>query len=153
LRALGERPRQLEDEMQRARRRAGAPGQPAPATEGDVSAALRGLGREQADRLGNVYDRAISSGRNREEAMAAVTRASAIGAARAETSATPAEVRAFRTIGSAPPHAFSAGLDAARAEQPQPGSSELGRATTQPIIPPGAPHRPPAPSKRPGGVS
>lgn len=153
LRTLGERPRQLEDEMQRARRRAGAPGQPAPATDGDVAGALRGLGEQQAGRLGNVYDRAIASGRNREEAMAAVTRASAIGAARAETGSSAGEARSFRTLGSAPPHAFSAGLDAYRAEQSRAATAEGVRTQRIPDVPTSAPTRSDAPARRPGGVS
>lgn len=159
MRALGERPRQLEDEMHRARRRAGAPGQPAPATEGDVAASLRQLGSERARQLGNVYDRAVSSGRNREEAMAAVTSASAIGAARAEQAGSPAAVRAFSTLGAAPPHAFSAGLDAYRADLPQEagGQNQPNPLRGRPVAPtelPGAgTERSAGPSRDPGGVS
>jgi len=156
---LGDRPRQLEDEMHRARRRAGAPGQPAPATDGDVAASLRQLGPERAGQLGNVYDRAIASGRNREEAMAAVTSASAIGAARAEHAGRPAAARSFSTIGSAPAHAFSAGLDAYRAEVPEERAGQHGPAAL-PGRPPAVPDRPAAradrpsaTSRRPGGVS
>lgn len=156
---LGDRPRQLEDEMRRARRRAGAPGQPAPATDGDVAASLRQLGTERAGQLGNVYDRAIASGRNREEAMAAVTSASAIGAARAEHAGRPAAARSFSTIGSAPAHAFSAGLDAYRAEAPQERTGQHGpaalpgRPPAEPDRPAARADRPSATSRRPGGVS
>lgn len=153
LRTLGERPGQLEEEMRRARRRAGAPGQPAPATDGDVAGALRGLGAQPAGRLGNVYDRAIASGRNREEAMAAVTRASAIGAARAETGSSAGEARSFHTLGSAPPHAFSAGLDAYRTERSQAAPPEHVQTPRILDVPTSVPTRSDVPARRPGGVS
>ncbi|MDW5592954.1 hypothetical protein VSS74_01305 [Conexibacter stalactiti] len=159
MRVLGDRPRELEEAMHRARRRAGAPGQPAPATDGDVATSLRQLGPERAGQLGNVYDRAIASGRNREEAMAAVTSASAIGAARAEHAGRPAAARSFSTIGSAPTHAFSAGLEAYRAELPQERAGQQGpvalpgRPPAEPDRPATRADRPTAPSRPPGGVS
>ena len=152
LQPIDERRRELEDGMQRSRRRAGAPGQPAPRTDADVAEALRRLGSSNANKLGNVYDRAIASGHNRDEAMAAVTRASAIGAARAEGS--PQAFPAFRTIGSAPAHAFASGLELYRSErgtEDPPPSSGSARIADRP--PASAPRRAGDAERRPGGVA
>jgi hypothetical protein len=117
LRALGDRPRELEEKMHNARRRAGRHGAAPAASGADVDSSLRQLGPEQARGIGNVFDRAIAAGRNREEAVAAVTRAASIGAAHAEARGKPDQQHAFETIGSAPAPAVANGLDAYRAQQ------------------------------------
>ncbi len=151
LQPIDERRRELEGEMQRDRRRAGAPGQPASKTDADVAHALQRLGSGNASKLGNVYDRAIAAGRNRDEAMAAVTRASAIGAARAEGA--PEAFESFKTVGSSPTHAFASGLELYRSEHGTEGSPPSAGSARIADRPPMPVPRPSGDSQKPGGVT
>lgn len=76
----------------------------------EVAAALDRIGPEEAGRISRVHERALASGQTPGQAQSAVSRAAAIGAARAESDDDTPRGQAYMVIGSASHQALSEGL-------------------------------------------